>query len=115
MMTNSLYSLPGPTAVESRLECTLRLHSLASRGTSGERVGERGNPTKLSSSPRPSPPPSSEEREKAASVSDAGFPNLRAAFPPSPHFCVVGRWQSLAHLHGFPSSSSTLSTSVSDA
>ena len=40
-----------------------------------ERVGRGGNPIKPSSSPRPSPPPSSEEREKAASVSDADFLN----------------------------------------
>ena len=39
------------------------LHPLAPRGTSGE----RGNPIEPSSSPRPSPPPSSEEREKIAS------------------------------------------------
>jgi hypothetical protein len=64
----------GSIAVELRLECVLRLHSLAPRGTSGERVGERGNPIKLSSSPRPSPPPSSEEREKTASVSKREFP-----------------------------------------
>jgi len=51
----------------------LLLHSLAPRGTSGARVGERGNPIKPSSSPRPSPPPLSEEREKTASISDADF------------------------------------------
>ena len=51
------------------------MHSLAPRGTSGERVWERGDLFKPSSSPRPSPPPSSEEREKAASVSDADFLN----------------------------------------
>src|SRR6185436_5820144 len=39
--------LPGPVAVELRFECTLHMHSLAPRGTSGE----RGNPIKPSSSP----------------------------------------------------------------
>src|SRR6266850_792023 len=72
---------PGGTAVELRLECTLRSDSLAPRGTSGERVGERGNPIKPSSSPRPSPPPSSEEREKTASVSNADFLNSTAVHP----------------------------------
>jgi len=71
---------PGYTAVELRLECTLRLHSLAPRGTSGERVGERGNPIKPSSSPRPSPPPSSEEREKSATVSDADINSKAVPF-----------------------------------
>ena len=37
------------TAVESRLECTFSMHSIAPRGTSGE----RGNPIKPSSVPRP--------------------------------------------------------------
>src|SRR4029453_11032404 len=62
-------AVPRPTALESSLESTLRLHSLAPRGTSGERAGERGNPIKPNSSPQPSPPPSSKERERTASVS----------------------------------------------
>jgi hypothetical protein len=77
---------PRSTAVGLRLECTLRLRSLAPRGTSGERVGVRGKPIKPSSSPRPSPPPSSEEREKTACVLDADFLNSTAVHPgPLPH------------------------------
>ena len=72
--------LPGATAVKLRLDCALQPHSLAPRGTSGERAGERGSPIKPSSSPRPSPPPSSEEREKTASVSDAAAPDTQPYF-----------------------------------
>jgi outer membrane protein assembly factor BamB len=58
--------LGAPNWFVARMARTSELDSLAPRGTSGERVGERGNLENRTSSPRPAPP-SGEEGEKIPS------------------------------------------------